>query len=234
MPCSTSSRDRYLAKTQANDLGLSFFYFVSALQTPATMDRTLDQTTIETISLLEARLLRIEQILFGSAAAPIAPAALEDSVVERITLLERDFSRLVSKIKAYSELLDLCRFSLFPHGQSRMHRWANHQTVTAGHCQTTLSPRSLATANSTHRSSLKRPWWPQSSRQRRCTRHLPRRSPRRSGTTPYRRRRTARRWFSWAAASERCARHRWRRRPRRRRCGPAARLPSGGGTRPGC
>jgi hypothetical protein len=71
------------------------------------MDRTLDQTTLETVALLEARLLRVQHMLFGHAELPDAVAP-EDSVWERVALLDREFNRMVCHVKAYSALLNIC------------------------------------------------------------------------------------------------------------------------------
>lgn len=70
-------------------------------------NETLDKTTLTTISLLEARLLRIEQLLYGTtAAAASQPPA--DSALGSLTALERRFSNLVSRFRVYSDILKLC------------------------------------------------------------------------------------------------------------------------------
>lgn len=70
-------------------------------------EQSLDRTTLATISLLEARLLRIEQILHGSNAAS-APKPAGDSAVESLANLERRFATLVSRFRVYADILKLC------------------------------------------------------------------------------------------------------------------------------
>lgn len=70
------------------------------------MDAT-DTTALETISHLEARLLRIEHLLCGpghDAAEPPASA----SAVESLAELERRFASLLSRFRVYAELLKIC------------------------------------------------------------------------------------------------------------------------------
>ncbi|KAG6040820.1 hypothetical protein E4U41_006991 [Claviceps citrina] len=71
------------------------------------MDNPLDQTTLATISLLEARLLRIEHVLYGQTA-PSHPAGPADSAILRMKHLERRFSMMISHIRVYGELLKIC------------------------------------------------------------------------------------------------------------------------------
>ncbi|KAI0172607.1 hypothetical protein GGR52DRAFT_591119 [Hypoxylon sp. FL1284] len=67
-----------------------------------TMDSTLDNTTLSTISLLEARLLRIEHLLFGhSVQQPKTPA------IRSMQDLERRFSTLLQRVRVYGELFKL-------------------------------------------------------------------------------------------------------------------------------
>ncbi|KAL7621061.1 hypothetical protein AAE478_008373 [Parahypoxylon ruwenzoriense] len=67
-----------------------------------TMDSTLDNTTLSTISLLEARLLRIEHVLFGhSVQQP------ETSAVQSMQDLEHQFRTLLQRMRVYAELLKL-------------------------------------------------------------------------------------------------------------------------------
>ena len=74
------------------------------------MDSSLDKTALETISLLEARMLRIEHVLGGGSSAPLTvPVTPDGSVGERIGVLERDFNRLIARATAFGELLTLCR-----------------------------------------------------------------------------------------------------------------------------
>ena len=70
------------------------------------MEDTLDKTTLSTIALLEARLLRIEHLLYGPTSAPSRPA--DDSVATSLADLERRFSYLLSRIRVYGELLKIC------------------------------------------------------------------------------------------------------------------------------
>lgn len=70
-------------------------------------EQSLDRTTLATISLLEARLLRIEQILHGSTAAS-APKPAGDSAIESLANLERRFATLVSRFRVYADILKLC------------------------------------------------------------------------------------------------------------------------------
>jgi hypothetical protein len=74
------------------------------------MDNTLDQTTLATISLLEARLLRIEHILYGPSAPPTEPPA--ESATTSLAELERRFSQLLRHFRVYSEILKICMPSL--------------------------------------------------------------------------------------------------------------------------
>ncbi|XXH02605.1 hypothetical protein Hte_008984 [Hypoxylon texense] len=67
-----------------------------------TMDSTLDNTTLSTISLLEARLLRIEHLLYGhSVQQPKVPA------IRSMQELERRFGTLLQRMRVYAELLKL-------------------------------------------------------------------------------------------------------------------------------
>ena len=75
-------------------------------------EQTLDQTTLQTISLLEARLLRIEQILYGSTSVPSARATSDDdSASESLANLETRFAGLVSRTRVYADILKLCTTS---------------------------------------------------------------------------------------------------------------------------
>lgn len=72
-------------------------------------EATLDDTTLQTISLLEARLLHIEQILYGSTPAPVARSTGDDdSASESLAHLERRFGSLISRFRVYADLLRLC------------------------------------------------------------------------------------------------------------------------------
>jgi hypothetical protein len=70
------------------------------------MDETLDKTTLSTISLLEARLLRIEHILFGTTSPPARQATVP--AVATLGDLERRFAHLLSRFRVYAELLKIC------------------------------------------------------------------------------------------------------------------------------
>lgn len=66
------------------------------------MDSTLDNTTLSTISLLEARLLRVEHLLFGHAVQqPKVPA------IRSMQELEHRFGILLQRVRVYAELLKL-------------------------------------------------------------------------------------------------------------------------------
>ena len=71
------------------------------------MDNTLDNTTLATIELLEARLLRLEHIVYGPAGNP--DAIPESSATSTMRALERRFQALVSRSRAYQDLLKICR-----------------------------------------------------------------------------------------------------------------------------
>lgn len=80
--------------------------------TVATMEeQTLDKTALTTISLLEARLLRIEQILYGSTTTPAQSShGPADAALSSLADLERRFSTLISRFRVYADILKLCRF----------------------------------------------------------------------------------------------------------------------------
>ncbi|KAF3068978.1 putative Protein similar to RO10 [Daldinia childiae] len=67
-----------------------------------TMESTLDNTTLSTISLLEARLLRIEHLLYGHTAQQPKVSAIR-SMQE----LEHRFATLLQRMRVYAELLKL-------------------------------------------------------------------------------------------------------------------------------
>lgn len=72
-------------------------------------EQTLDKTALTTISLLEARLLRIEQILYGTTSAQ-SPQRPPDSTLGSLSQLERRFTTLVSRFRVYADILKLCVF----------------------------------------------------------------------------------------------------------------------------
>jgi hypothetical protein len=73
------------------------------------MEESLDKTTLATISLLEARLIRIEHLLYGPSAAPLSRPANEP-VLSSLADLERRFSALLARSRVYAELLKICTF----------------------------------------------------------------------------------------------------------------------------
>ncbi|EJT70980.1 RO10 [Gaeumannomyces tritici R3-111a-1] len=89
--------------------GLVGLPFLAALAATATatraMDDSLDKTTLSTIGLLEARLLRLEHIVYGPAGAPDAPP--RTSAVSSLLDLERRFARLVDRTRVYGDLLNI-------------------------------------------------------------------------------------------------------------------------------
>ncbi|KAI1087202.1 hypothetical protein F5B19DRAFT_87771 [Rostrohypoxylon terebratum] len=66
------------------------------------MNSTLDNTTLSTISLLEARLLRLEHVLYGHTTQQ--PKA---SAIRSMQELEHRFSILLQRMRVYAELLKL-------------------------------------------------------------------------------------------------------------------------------
>lgn len=70
------------------------------------MDETLDKTTLSTISLLEARLFRIEHLLFGNSTP--SPRTPETPVGTALSDLERRFANLLTRSRVYAELLKIC------------------------------------------------------------------------------------------------------------------------------
>ncbi|KAK5991230.1 hypothetical protein PT974_09508 [Cladobotryum mycophilum] len=74
-----------------------------------TMENSLDQTSLATISLLESRLLRIEHLLYGASTSP--PPSQNDSALRKMSELDRRFAKMVSDIRVYSELLKIYRSS---------------------------------------------------------------------------------------------------------------------------
>ncbi|OTB16980.1 hypothetical protein K445DRAFT_316505 [Daldinia sp. EC12] len=67
-----------------------------------TMESTLDNTTLSTISLLEARLLRIEHLLYGHTVQQPKVSAIRS-----IQELEHRFGSLLQRMRVYAELLKL-------------------------------------------------------------------------------------------------------------------------------
>ncbi|RYP67432.1 hypothetical protein DL769_005764 [Monosporascus sp. CRB-8-3] len=66
------------------------------------MESEIDNTTLSTLSLLEARLLRIEHLLYGHAVRqPKTPA------FKSMSNLEHRFARLLQGVRVYAELLKI-------------------------------------------------------------------------------------------------------------------------------
>src|SRR4051812_41681552 len=63
-------------------------------------------TALETIANLEARLLRVEQLLYGPRAG--VEELPNVSVVESLAELQRRFASLLSRFRVYAELLKIC------------------------------------------------------------------------------------------------------------------------------
>lgn len=70
------------------------------------MDNPLDQTTLSTISLLEARLLRIEHLLHGPSASH--EPGKHEPASRKMEELERRLASVVSQFRVYGELLKIC------------------------------------------------------------------------------------------------------------------------------
>ncbi|KAI1392467.1 uncharacterized protein F4822DRAFT_391162 [Hypoxylon trugodes] len=67
-----------------------------------TTESTLDNTTLSTISLLEARLLRLEHLLYGHTVQQP-----QTSAVRSLQELEHRFGILLQRVRVYAELLKL-------------------------------------------------------------------------------------------------------------------------------
>lgn len=81
----------------------------------------LDKTTLATLSLLEARLLRVEHLLYGATPAPREPPTVSgadaggrpaqarpQSAAASLAELERRFATLLGRVRVYAELLKIC------------------------------------------------------------------------------------------------------------------------------
>lgn len=73
------------------------------------MESLSDSPFSSTIRLLEARLARIEHLLFG-ATTPEQPA---ETAIDGVEALERRFQALLMQVKVYGELMRLCVCSAF-------------------------------------------------------------------------------------------------------------------------
>lgn len=72
-----------------------------------------DETTLSTLSLLETRMLRVEQLLYGRTAPPEHDAEHEPAAAQ-VASLERRFTALVQHVRVYAELLKICLSPLLP------------------------------------------------------------------------------------------------------------------------
>ncbi len=70
------------------------------------MEDGLDATALATVSLLEARLLRIEHLLYGGSL-PARPSTTPTA--ESLADLERRFASLLANFKVYADLLNVCK-----------------------------------------------------------------------------------------------------------------------------
>lgn len=104
-------------------------------------NQSLDKTTLTTISLLEARLLRVEQVLYGTTSTPTPPPS-SDSALESMADLERRFSTLVSRFRVYADILKLCTRTLFTQTHKDTHTSIT-DTTTPLPSQTAPTPASL-------------------------------------------------------------------------------------------
>ncbi|RYO84301.1 hypothetical protein DL766_008144 [Monosporascus sp. MC13-8B] len=66
------------------------------------MESEIDNTTLSTLSLLEARLLRIEHLLYGHAVQQPKTSAFKS-----MSNLEHRFARLLQGVRVYAELLKI-------------------------------------------------------------------------------------------------------------------------------
>ena len=73
-----------------------------------TMDSSLDSTTLSTISLLEARLQRVEHLLYGHAVQQP-----KTSAIRSMKELEHRFTALLQHVRVYAELLRICTYLLY-------------------------------------------------------------------------------------------------------------------------
>lgn len=73
------------------------------------MATDIEATTISTLDFLEARLLRIEHLLYGHVVQqPKTPA------FKSMGDLEHRFAKLLHGVRVYAELLKICTYTFFP------------------------------------------------------------------------------------------------------------------------
>ncbi|KKA27826.1 hypothetical protein TD95_003928 [Thielaviopsis punctulata] len=74
---------------------------------PRMATEVLNETTFNTLEALEARLLRMEQVLYGHPASqqPSASNSGDEPAAKRIQDLERRLNGIVSRVRVYGELL---------------------------------------------------------------------------------------------------------------------------------
>ena len=72
------------------------------------MESSLDTTTLATLSLLEARLARIEHILYGPSQAPDEHHG--KSAVYSLAELEHRLHELLQRYRVYTEILKICMY----------------------------------------------------------------------------------------------------------------------------
>lgn len=76
----------------------------------ATMDNTMDSSTITTLQLLESRLLQLEHMVYGESPVSV-PTSDEVSVARQLENLDRRFQALISRVRVYKELHRICKLS---------------------------------------------------------------------------------------------------------------------------
>lgn len=68
--------------------------------------RYLDDTSLQTLTYLESRLLRLEHVLYGHTTPPAKAPALPN-----LQQLEHRFAQLLERVRTYTELLKICTSS---------------------------------------------------------------------------------------------------------------------------
>ncbi|KAK3934908.1 nuclear distribution protein [Diplogelasinospora grovesii] len=69
------------------------------------MNNNLDETALTTMALLEARLLRIDHLLYGSSAPPYRPPT--ETTLDSLAKLENRFAIVLRRFRVYAELLKI-------------------------------------------------------------------------------------------------------------------------------